>query len=88
MPVKVLFFGQLGDVAETHFAKRELSVSLDHTSASIEQLIESICQKHPEAQIELLKNNNLYAVNEELCDLKTVLKDGDEVAFMSPLSGG
>ena len=30
----------------------------------------------------------LYAVNEEFSDLSQVLRDGDDVAFIPPVSGG
>lgn len=30
----------------------------------------------------------LVAVNQEMCDLATAVKDGDEVAFFPPVTGG
>ncbi|WP_260292258.1 molybdopterin converting factor subunit 1 [Sedimenticola hydrogenitrophicus] len=30
----------------------------------------------------------LVAVNQEMCDLSTVVTDGDEVAFFPPVTGG
>ncbi len=31
---------------------------------------------------------NRIALNQAICDEDAVVKDGDEIAFMSPLSGG
>lgn len=37
---------------------------------------------------QMLPVNTLVAVNMEYCDLDTVIKDGDEVAFFPPVTGG
>ncbi len=35
-----------------------------------------------------LEGSVLTARNQELCDIKTVLSDGDELAFFPPVTGG
>ncbi len=37
---------------------------------------------------QVLPVNTLVAVNMEYCDLGSVIKDGDEVAFFPPVTGG
>lgn len=87
--VKILFFAK----------SRELSGGLSNTilellphnkqhEYSCSDLLTLICDKY---NLNLIKNSIILAINEEYCDdlnKKVVLKSGDELAIIPPLSGG
>ncbi len=81
--IKVIYFASI---------REQLNMSqeqLDHTPASVEQLIEQLCQRG-EAWRRVFEGDQtvLVAVNQEMSPLKTALVDGDEVAFFPPVTGG
>ena len=60
----------------------EQNVELDDTQINVVQLWDQYLSQEP------LPSNTLVAVNMEYCDRETLLKEGDEVAFFPPVTGG
>jgi len=81
MTVRVLFFAHLQDMA----GSREQSVTLP-PGATVRALADEL-QRHYPQMGDLLARARV-AVQAEMADAETVLKDGDEVAWMPPMSGG
>ncbi|GGO88306.1 molybdopterin synthase sulfur carrier subunit [Marinobacterium nitratireducens] len=53
------------------------------------QLVDHLVAERGEGWSRVLKAPNLLvAVNQEMVDLQAALKDGDEVAFFPPVTGG
>ena len=80
--IEILFFGRLGDASEN------LSIDLPASVADINGLTEWLSGQNSALAVELEKAGNRVAVNKTIISENTSLKDGDEIAFMSPLSGG
>ncbi len=55
-------------------------------AATIESLWKTLTERYP--RLAAYTGRVLYAVNEEFATLPTLLHDGDEVAFIPPVSGG
>lgn len=81
--IKVIYFASI---------REQLDVSeeqLDSMPASVEQLIEQLCQRGETwRQVFAGDQTVLVAVNQHMSPLKTALADGDEVAFFPPVTGG
>jgi molybdopterin synthase catalytic subunit/molybdopterin converting factor small subunit len=54
----------------------------------VRTLVQSLQDMHPELATLLDQGKILVSVNEEMAQPDTVVKDGDEIAFMPPFSGG
>ncbi len=81
MTVRVLFFAHLQDIA----GSREQSVTLS-PGATVRTLADELQRQYP--QIGNLLEHARVAVQAEMASAETVLRDGDEVAWMPPMSGG
>jgi len=81
MNVRVLLFAGLRDL----FKQGELNLSLPEGS-TIKELKEELFLRFEKGS-EKLKTTQ-FAVNQTYADLKTKLRDGDEVAFLPMVSGG
>ncbi len=79
--VRMLFFAHLQDVAGSH----EVVVSLPD-AATVETAALALAERY--AKFERLSMQARVAVNAEFAEASTVLHDGDEVAWMPPMSGG
>ncbi len=79
--VRMLFFAHLQDVAGGH----ELALSLPD-NATVETAAEALAGRS--AGFADLLTQARAAVNAEFADAATLLHDGDEVAWMPPMSGG
>ena len=77
MSVKVLFFGATADAAGT----KEQTMD---PGGSVEACLEGLIRSYPS----LSRHKLLVAVNEEYAEPQSVLKDGDEVAVFTAVSGG
>lgn len=81
MEVTVLFFGVLYDLT----GKRRESVRLQD-GARLADLWTDYVRRFP--RLEPMAASLLTSVNEEFTDRSQILSDGDEVAFLPPVSGG
>mmetsp|Transcript_3988 Transcript_3988/g.7303 ORF Transcript_3988/g.7303 Transcript_3988/m.7303 type:complete len:84 (+) Transcript_3988:105-356(+) len=83
MRVKVLFFAACRDI--TNVEKLEMELKKGSTVAGF---VEAVVKKYP--KIEKLLGNMVLSVNLEYTNPKStdILKDGSEIAFIPPISGG
>jgi len=81
MKVHVLFFGLTHDL--TGFHREQVEVA---EGESLDDLWRSYEARFP--RLREMAGSLLTAVNEEIVDRSRPLRDGDEVAFMPPVSGG
>jgi molybdopterin converting factor subunit 1 len=79
MKVQVLFFGATADAAGT----REIEIDLTE-EISAENAFGEIVQKFPQLE----KHKLLFAVNQEYANGDEIIKNGDELAVFTPVSGG
>jgi molybdopterin synthase sulfur carrier subunit len=77
MKIKVLFFGVLTEVTGSSLKVYEEVKTLEHLKIRI-------ADDFPET----VHYSFRMAVNNEISDGDTPLKDGDEVAFLPPFAGG
>lgn len=77
--MKVLFFGQTAEIVGT----RELEVSLNSETKAGEAFAE-ILEKYPR----LKENKLLFAINQEYASGDEIIKNGDELAIFTAVSGG
>ena len=78
MNVTVRYFANMRD----RMGRAEETVSLDGDSVTVEDLWGKLSSQGT------LPDNLLIAVNMEYTDSTRVLKNGDEVAFFPPVTGG
>ncbi len=78
MSIKILFFGATADIV----GNRE--VSIEYAAISVSQLIEQTIADHPRlaAQKLLVSVDQQYAKGDEM------IRDGDEIAIFTAVSGG
>lgn len=81
MHVTVRLFARLRDIAGTGELTRELPVG-----ATAGVLWESLADEY--AELAAYRDTVSTAVNEEYSKMSQALADGDEVAFLPPVSGG
>ncbi len=81
MKIDVLYFSSLKDKIK----KNKESIEIKENS-NLTDLINFLKEKHPEISQNL--DNVMVAVNEEYVDKDYILKNGDVVALIPPVSGG
>jgi len=81
MHARVLFFGLLRDVVERQSEQIELPGDAD-----LRAVFELYAARYP--RLRELSRSIVVARNQEFAELSTKLQDGDEVAFLPPVSGG
>jgi len=81
MRVRVLFFGMLKDVTRISAETAELP-----EPATLETLWRQYADRFP--RLHDFKPHIRLALNHEFSDLNAAIAEGDEVAFMPPVSGG
>jgi molybdopterin converting factor subunit 1 len=81
MRVRVLFFGQLKDIAGVSQEDAELS-----DGARVEDLYERYARRFP--RLADFRPSVAASVNQEYAEWRASLAAGDEVAFLPPVSGG
>lgn len=81
MRVRVLFFGQLKEIVGTTEESAELS-----EGAKLEDLFERYGRRFP--KFAEFRPSIAASVNQEYADSRAQLANGDEVAFLPPVSGG
>ena len=78
MNIKVRYFANMRD----QMGRAEESVTLEGDAVTVEELWGKV------ASNQAIPKNILIAVNMEYTDSSRVLKNGDEVAFFPPVTGG
>ena len=81
MKIKVLFFASCRDLVGT--SEQEITVE---DGITIADLISEIASKH--VRFVDMVPSLMVSVNQEYAERDVVLADGDEVAFIPPVSGG
>ena len=81
MKVRLLFFAVLRDIAGTDM--RELAVSAGTTAQDVWQSLRA-----QYAKLADYTQPPMIAINEEYAAPDTVLREGDELAFIPPVAGG
>ena len=79
MVVNILFFGSTAEIAGTR--------NLDRHCEDVETVSDLICKLSMDYPA-LANHKLLFAINEEYADPNTLLKDGDEIAVFTAVSGG
>jgi molybdopterin synthase catalytic subunit len=79
--IRVLFFGALRDVAGT----REEYVDLP-SGSRLDSVFQHYTGRFP--NLKLLAPSTVLALNQEFASMSAALSEGDEVAFLPPVSGG
>jgi molybdopterin synthase catalytic subunit len=82
MKVKVLLFATLKDIV----GRQHLSIVLPDTQATVADVREALVALHPLVEANL--KVSISAVNQEYAFGEDAVRDGDEVAFFPPVSGG
>ncbi len=79
--VKVLFFGMLRDI---------VGLAEDHIEVADGALVESIFTRYARdfPRLTDLESSIVLACNQEFCGRSAVVHEGDEIAFLPPVSGG
>lgn len=81
MTIKILFFGQLREL----MGRSEDAVEVD-SDATVETLWERFASEQP--RLQAMAASIAMARNQQFVTASEPLSDGDEVAFMPPVSGG
>ncbi len=83
--ITILYFAKLREVVELDTEKLELPDTITHT----QELQQFLCGRGGVWAKEFGdKKAVIIAVNQNITHKKLVLKDGDEVAFFPPVTGG
>jgi sulfur-carrier protein len=79
--INILYFAFVKDKTGVEFDLLDLP-----SDTSVKSLINLILEKHPALSniIDIIQ----ISVNYKIVDVDTILKDGDEIAFLPPISGG
>jgi len=75
---KVLFFAHLRDAVGEEF------LSVDASGKTVEELKTELAAKYNLPKMDTV----MTAINEEFASNDEVIQDGDEIAFIPPVSGG
>jgi molybdopterin synthase sulfur carrier subunit len=81
MSIKVLFFASLADIA----GMRETSIDAAAVK-DVASVFDRFSREIP--SLENYRSSILFALNSEFARPGTQVRDGDEVAFFPPVSGG
>ncbi|PSU26189.1 molybdopterin synthase sulfur carrier subunit [Photobacterium phosphoreum] len=80
--INVLFFAQIKELVGID----KIEVAAEFATA--DDLRQALLNRGDKWQLALESGKLLVAVNQTICHLDTVIKDGDEVAFFPPVTGG
>ena len=75
--IKILFFARLREIVGDF-------ITIDCSQCTVQELIHHVEQLHP--GISLMET--MVAINEEFASNLDIVKSGDVVAFIPPVSGG
>ena len=82
--IKVLFFARLREQLE----QSVIELTADEAGSSVGELLDVLAARGDDWARALAADNLLCAVNQEQADHGTPVRDGDEVAFFPPVTGG
>lgn len=82
--IKVLLFGRLSDLHD----EAELQLKWQDEFANLRKLAETVSANHGQLNREFENPQLLISVNQTLVDWDYHIGDGDEVAFLPPVTGG
>ncbi|PJG81941.1 molybdopterin synthase sulfur carrier subunit [Caviibacterium pharyngocola] len=80
--LKVLFFAQTRELVGTE------ELQLDGEFSSAEAVRQHLAQKGDKWALALQQDKLLVAINQSLSPLESAVKNGDEIAFFPPVTGG
>lgn len=81
--ITVLFFAQLKEQLKTD--KVQLNIN---TPCKVSDVMSVLLKENPQWQSSLDNRTLLSAVNQDMVPMDTDVKDGDEIAFFPPVTGG
>jgi molybdopterin converting factor subunit 1 len=81
MSIKILFFATLADIVGT----REMHVDVAGLT-DLNSVYDKFAREFP--ALETYRSSVLFAVNSEFARPGSPVRDGDEIAFFPPVSGG
>lgn len=81
MSLRILFFASLADVVGSREAELDAS-----TYPDVDSIFSRFEKEFP--RLADYRTTVMYAVNSEYATPGTPVKDGDEIAFLPPVSGG
>lgn len=81
MSIRVLFFASLADIT----GMRETNVDAG-LFADVESIFSGFAEKFP--PLEAHRKSIMFALNSEFTGPNSPVQDGDEIAFLPPVSGG
>jgi len=81
--ISIKYFANLREVA---------GKESEELTASSEMKLEDLCRQLEKSQtqiVEMVRQKNvMVAINQEMATMDSTIKDGDEIAFLPPFSGG
>ena len=81
--ITIKYFASLKSIAE----KEEDNLDIERP-ISIDQLSNIISKTAPKMGAVIREKKVMISVNQEMASADTIIRDGDEVAFLPPFSGG
>ncbi len=83
--IKIVYFASLKD----RIGRSEESLDLPEQIDSVDSLIDHLSALHGDEWSTIINGSTvLVAVNHEMSDRSALVKEGDEVAFFPPVTGG
>ena len=86
MKINILFFAGIREM----FGFKEKIIKIEESINSPEKLVKFLIEKEQGSWIKLLSSKDFIrvAINQEISEWSSPLKDGDELAFFPPITGG
>ena len=81
--ITIKYFASLKSIAE----KEEDNLDIERP-ISIDELSDIISKTAPKMGAVIREKKVMISVNQEMASADTIIRDGDEVAFLPPFSGG
>lgn len=83
--VRILFFASFREQLNT----RQMVLEWVGKSSRVDELMARLIDDGGDTWRQVLESDNLViAVNQQICDRQQLVRDGDEVAFYPPVTGG